>query len=37
MTDMAHISGLVATGNANNPFEYSDIVTIQHNIYMIFL
>ena len=27
MTDMAHISGLVATGNANNPFEYSDIVT----------
>jgi len=27
MTDMAHISGLVATGEANNPFEYSDIVT----------
>ena len=27
MTDMAHISGLVATGNANNPFEYSDVVT----------
>mgnify|MGYP001164080935 CR=1 FL=1 len=27
MTDMAHIAGLVATRNANNPFEYSDIVT----------
>jgi len=27
LTDMAHISGLVATQNANNPFEYSDIVT----------
>jgi len=27
MTDMAHISGLVATGNANNPFLYSDVVT----------
>ena len=27
LTDMAHISGLVATGNANNPFDYSDIVT----------
>ena len=27
LTDMAHISGLVATENANNPFDYSDIVT----------
>lgn len=27
MSDIAHISGLVATGQANNPFEYSDIVT----------
>ena len=27
LTDMAHISGLVATNNANNPFEYSDVVT----------
>jgi glycine hydroxymethyltransferase len=27
MTDMAHISGLVATGEAKSPFEYSDIVT----------
>ncbi len=27
MTDMAHIAGLVATENANNPFLYSDIVT----------
>ena len=27
LTDMAHISGLVATKNANNPFEYSDVVT----------
>jgi glycine hydroxymethyltransferase len=27
MTDMAHISGLVATENANNPFTYSDVVT----------
>ena len=25
--DMAHISGLVATGEMNNPFEYCDIVT----------
>jgi glycine hydroxymethyltransferase len=27
MMDMAHISGLVATGEQNNPFEYCDIVT----------
>ena len=27
MCDMAHISGLVATGEANNPFEYCDVVT----------
>jgi glycine hydroxymethyltransferase len=27
MMDMAHISGLVATGEANNPFLYADIVT----------
>ena len=27
MCDMAHISGLVATGEANNPFEYCDLVT----------
>jgi glycine hydroxymethyltransferase len=27
MVDMAHISGLVATGEAANPFEYADIVT----------
>jgi glycine hydroxymethyltransferase len=27
MTDMAHISGLVAAGCAASPFEYSDIVT----------
>jgi glycine hydroxymethyltransferase len=27
MCDMAHISGLVATEEANNPFEYCDIVT----------
>jgi glycine hydroxymethyltransferase len=27
MMDMAHISGLVATGNAANPFQYCDIVT----------
>ncbi|EDQ86091.1 uncharacterized protein MONBRDRAFT_11208 [Monosiga brevicollis MX1] len=27
MCDMAHISGLVATQEANNPFEYCDIVT----------
>jgi glycine hydroxymethyltransferase len=25
--DMAHISGLVATGEANNPFDYCDVVT----------
>merc|ERR1711972_834405 len=27
MADIAHISGLVATGQAANPFEYCDIVT----------
>eukprot|EP01051_Picozoa_sp_SAG22_P010353 SAG22_NODE_927_length_6466_cov_3.979582_4_plen_470_part_00 len=27
MMDMAHISGLVAAGEHNNPFEYCDIVT----------
>jgi len=27
MSDMAHISGLVATGHVTNPFEYSDVVT----------
>eukprot|EP01035_Chromulina_nebulosa_P017042 gene17042-22551_t len=27
MVDMAHISGLVATGEAASPFEYADIVT----------
>jgi glycine hydroxymethyltransferase len=27
MADMAHISGLVATGEAANPFDYCDIVT----------
>ena len=27
LTDMAHISGIVATQHANNPFEYSDVVT----------
>ena len=27
MSDMAHISGLVAAGLVSNPFEYSDIVT----------
>ena len=27
MMDMAHISGLVATGEAANPFDYCDIVT----------
>lgn len=27
MADMAHISGLVATGECNNPFEYCDVVT----------
>lgn len=27
MMDMAHISGLVATGEAASPFEYADIVT----------
>lgn len=27
LADMAHISGLVATGQCNSPFEYCDIVT----------
>lgn len=27
MCDMAHISGLIAAGEQNNPFEYCDIVT----------
>merc|ERR1719316_1764882 len=27
MTDMAHISGLIAAGEAVSPFEYSDVVT----------
>lgn len=27
MADMAHISGLVATSEANNPFEFCDVVT----------
>ncbi len=27
MTDMAHISGLVAAGACNNPFPHSDVVT----------
>jgi len=27
LVDMAHISGLVATGEQNSPFEYADIVT----------
>ena len=27
MSDMAHISGLVATGHVTNPFEHSDVVT----------
>ncbi len=27
MMDMAHISGLVAAGVLNNPFEYCDVVT----------
>jgi glycine hydroxymethyltransferase len=27
MTDMAHISGLVAAGQAASPFEHSDVVT----------
>jgi len=27
LCDMAHISGLVATGEMNNPYEYCDIVT----------
>jgi len=27
LTDMAHISGLVAAGEANDPFEYSHVVT----------
>lgn len=27
LTDMAHISGLIAAGEAESPFEYSDVVT----------
>jgi glycine hydroxymethyltransferase len=27
MTDMAHISGLVAAGEANDPFRHSHVVT----------
>ena len=27
MSDMAHISGLVAAGIGSNPFEYSHVVT----------
>ena len=27
LMDMAHISGLVATGEAQNPFEFCDVVT----------
>ena len=27
LCDIAHISGLVATGNCNDPFEYADVVT----------
>ena len=27
MTDMAHISGIVASKQCNNPFLYSDVVT----------
>ena len=27
LCDIAHISGLVATGNCNNPFKYADVVT----------
>merc|ERR1712091_513570 len=27
MADIAHISGLVATGEAANPFDYCDVVT----------
>lgn len=27
LVDMAHISGLVATGHADSPFEYADVVT----------
>lgn len=27
LSDMAHISGLVAAQQANNPFEYSDVVS----------
>ena len=26
-SDMAHVSGLIAAGEANDPFEYSDVVT----------
>ena len=27
LADISHLSGLVATGEANNPFEYAHIVT----------
>ena len=27
MADMAHISGIVATGQCNNPFSYCDVIT----------
>ena len=27
LCDIAHISGLVATENCNNPFKYADVVT----------
>ena len=27
LCDIAHISGIVATENCNNPFEYADVVT----------
>jgi glycine hydroxymethyltransferase len=27
LCDMAHVSGLVATEEANNPFEYADVVS----------
>ena len=27
LADMAHVSGLVAAGLVNNPFEYCDVVT----------